>query len=541
MYLAQTKKGKVLRHKLVADQELAQGKSQNRGLTVLRAGNWSIEKQRELADQYGLCKTEHTVYREGEAVGSRVCGQYIRPRKDGYQRTTCGECANREFFQVDPLGKEAVNMYAPKGRQILFEGEGSSSAPHTCVLDLQSVSELLAKLQEQKNTIDTLTVKLEDRVQFGCHLMQELEDTKEKLADALARLEKGPMLQDCILTVWAIEGAEKNYSKRSQTMAKCTLKTFARALGLTLKSRREELFELAGTPAHAWKLMQELPDTVNIAKNLRMFYRYYNRGLWAQQLTKLQNETNKKEDATEEQALVLARRKTVEAMAISMSVSLAGEQPGRRLLKAIQSKLMVFEAHDSLTRKWLVHQLLGFFLPAARGLVDMFKWTQASPPQNEEQYQECKQNLITVRDGKVHALYFGALKKTDSDFVAHLWRLKRFWICEQGLQCCDGTFVLDHIDYGSFWAKLTSVLNAEYEEKHPRSNSKACFLKKGDMHKMNEAFFGTTLGSRIQRIVFRNGYPRKMNELFMGKVMQHSEAVDRHSYIKTCLMDGPWN
>ena len=44
MYLSQVKKGKSIKHKLVTDYELSLGRSQNRGLTILKAGEWTLEQ-----------------------------------------------------------------------------------------------------------------------------------------------------------------------------------------------------------------------------------------------------------------------------------------------------------------------------------------------------------------------------------------------------------------------------------------------------------------------------------------------------------------
>ena len=542
MYLSQVKKGKSVKYKLLTDYELSRVKTQNRGLTILRAGNWDLDQQRKLATRYGLCKTEHVVKRDGEEVDRRVCGQYIRPRSDGHLRSTCGDCANREFFKVDPCDEATIQMYAPKGQRVLFEGEGTSEKKHTCTLDLQSVADLLAKLEEKSSRITTLELKLQEKVHHSADLMRQLEETRAQLKDALGRLDKGAPLSECVLKAWPTEGSENNYSKRTQTMAKSCLKSFARAVGLTLKSRRDELFEAAGTPQHAWSVITGLPDKVNVAKNLRTFYKHYQRGLWAQQLWAVEKENSVQLAATTEKPLDLRRRKTVEAIAQALKVNLDGPRPGKRLLREIQGRLMSYEAHNSVSRRWLLHQMLGFFLPAARDQVKKFKWSRAAPPQNEEQFREGNENLLCMsEEGKLEAVYFGFLKKTTTDRYRHLFRKKRFFLCAQGIQSCDGGQTLRHLDYPSFWCKVVRVVEAEYAHKQPRNNTLALRLTKADADALSEPFFGTSVGSQIQRIIFRNGYERNMPTIFYAKVMQHCETVDKNDYIKSCLMDGPWD
>ena len=55
LYLGVTRKGASSHHRIVSDYELSRGKTKNRGLTILQAGAWDIEKQKDLAAKYRLC------------------------------------------------------------------------------------------------------------------------------------------------------------------------------------------------------------------------------------------------------------------------------------------------------------------------------------------------------------------------------------------------------------------------------------------------------------------------------------------------------
>jgi hypothetical protein len=369
--------------------------------------------------------------------------------------------------------------------------------------------------------------------------MKKLEAANRERDDALGRLDKGGTLAECIREVWPTEGADRNYQPHTQRLARCTLKKLANCCGLTLNSRRDELFACMASPKHAWNLIQNLSDSINVAKDLRTFYRHYRRYTWAKQLYEL----SKPDEAPVRELLLSGQRaKTAEAVADFLKVEhfSTRREPGKYLLRAIQRKLMDYEPRTGPERRWLVHQLFGFFMPSARDSVKRFKWTTLSPPTTEQQYKDGNDNLVFMKDESLCALYFGNLKKTTSFQFPHIWHKKRFCLDANGLHCCDGRQELSHIDYNAFWKKMSAVINAEYVATRHSKRLLAFVLKKPTMVRISIEQLGTPVLSQMQRIVFRNGYPREMSGTFYEKVMQHGEAEDKRSYVKTRLMDGPW-
>ena len=256
LYLGVTRKGSSSHHRILSDHELSRGKSKNRGLTIVEAGAWDIEKQKDLAIKYSLCPLLLPIMDGETRLGYRICGDYLRLRKDGYARSKCGSC-NGRILGVAKLSTDQVNEFAPKGRQVLFQGEAKKTEKHM----LTSIcGEVLDKMKELELTLDENEKMKAERTVFEekhDEMQSMIDALKSEVAEANDALDQGPTLLEIIQTRWMTTGSVDNKDFKPQTFnnGKCHTKKFTAALGMTLKTRRREFLDTVEGP-------QKIHDTI---------------------------------------------------------------------------------------------------------------------------------------------------------------------------------------------------------------------------------------------------------------------------------------
>jgi hypothetical protein len=547
LYLGVTRKGPSSHHRIISDYELSRGKSKNRGLTIVEAGAWSIDKQKDLAAKYKLCPLLLPIMDGETRLGYRICGDYLRKRGDGYTRTKCGSC-NGRTLGVAKLSEEDVNQYAPKGRQVLFQGEEKKTEKHMltniCGEVLDKMKELEITQEENKKMRAERTVFEEKHEE----MQSTIDALKVEVADAKDALDQGPTLLEIIQTRWMTKGSvdDKDFKPQTFNNGKCHTKKIAQAFGLTLKTRRREFLEKTEGPQKIHDTIRDptYKDQVNAFVVIRGVLGQCGMHMWASELVKMEKASDMRPKRVGVHKPMGTRHANrIEKMLKHFKIDLKMAQPGKALLATIQEALMEYEPANVKQHVWLVHNLFGFFLPGGRDGIHKLKFV-TSIPQNDEQYQEEVNNLILVDEAAnvVRGIYFGGLKKS-SKRHPNGWK-KRYVLNEEGANFHFGLFKVTHCDYAEVWKKITASLDFLWEKKskkHKLAVSKHKMGKPEDRKVMYINFFGTLTGTQIERAVFRNGNPKTMPDDWIKCIMQHRPNVDISDYVKPRLMDGPWN
>jgi hypothetical protein len=549
LYLGVTRKGASAHHRILSDYELSRGKSKNRGLTIVEAGPWDIEKQKDLATKYRLCPLLLPIMDGETRLGYRICGDYLRDRKDGYSRTKCGSC-NGRTLGVAKLSTQQVNEFAPKGRQVLFEGEAKKAEKHMltslCGEVLEKMKELEITQEENKK------MKLERTVFEEKHdeLQSRIDALKAEVVKANSALDQGPTLLEIIQTRWKTKGSvdDKDFKPQTYNNGKCHTKKFAAALGMTLNTRRRIFLETVEGPQkiHDTIRAPTYKDQVNGFVVIRGVLGQCGMHEWATDLVNMEktSDTRPKQIGCHK-PLGTKHANRIEKMLKHFKIDLNMVHPGKALLSVIQEALMAYEPQNQKEHVWFVHNLFGFFLPGGRDGVHRLKFT-TSLPQNDEQYQESSDNLVLVDEeaNVVRGIYFGGLKKSSKRY-SNGWK-KRYILDEEGAHFHYGLFPVTHCDYSAVWKKITASLDFIWNKKSNKSKLHKLALSKVKMGSpagrkvMYVNFFGTLTGSQVERKVFRNGNPKNMSDAWIKNIMQHRIDVDISDYVKPRLMDGPW-
>jgi len=230
------------------------------------------------------------------------------------------------------------------------------------------------------------------------------------------------------------------------------------------------------------------------------------------------------------------RVQCINTIADKLEVNMGGELPGKLLLESIQDAVMRYVPQTEMQRKFMVRQLLAFWVPAARN-----KSSQLTVQKGYVQdFEKTINNRVCLnRDGDVVALFFGNLKMTTTKRFQHCW-VKRIQISAKGVQRHDTRpAVPNHIpeDHWALWWKMiATTLDEQLTSRRHGTNvfpSASC----GDIE---SEFFGCHVGSMLSRMIFRNGYP-VVDSDFVDFIMSHCEGVDKRAYVKPRLMNGPWS
>jgi hypothetical protein len=527
MFLCEAKKGKNVYHKLVSTHELKLGKKANRGITIVKSGKWGREEQEALADKYILCK---------KWIGPevhRICGRRIRPRSDGHRRQFCGSCVERVV--ETKLKLSDINVFARKGQQVLFETTDKRTSPLIMKFN-DCAKERICELEEE-NEILRMKLKgycdMKDRLQ---ELETQLQEKRQEIRDLTAKLDDGPKMCEILDVVYPLKNAEFNCARGTYNNAKCKLKAICAEMGLTLNSRRNEFLKTLTTPEEMYKMCMSMNDSVNTLKTARKIMRHFGSEPWARTMTDLEK-ANAPKRLSYQNPICSEQEIRINTIIDFFEIDRKAVYPGKLLLNKIQDKLIEYEPTTIDEHIWICHRLLGFFMPGGRDSVKHLKWT-SQIPKTAAQYEENANNLILYnRDSsRVEGIYFGGLKKCTTDKYKHLWN-KRYTLVQEGMQQADRVMEMNHIDYGVFYKKLTLSLEHLWRTNGGKFGKKMLCNQKQD----NIEFFGIArVGSQVERLIFRNGYPREMDLNFVTYVMQHRLEVDQESYVKDRLMIGPW-
>ena len=445
---------------------------------VAWSSEWSLEKQKEYAVRYGMCPRVCDVM-SGENVTKRVCGK--RMKKSRANRKNCSRC---------------TLVYTPSGIPV-------EKSHQTTATQSDAVAEGEPRqLQERWGPLVSIP-----------HDVPTVQTIMEGRYDA-------------------------TYAKQYRANIKSGLKKFLAHHGKTLDCPAPQFVNIFDR--QGWLAVVEEVDKMPSKHNMLGAIVGILRALGQQETADSISKWQKSKRPTREvkQLVQPDRVEKIDAIAKKLDVKISGQKrPAFLLLEAIRNRVYGYLPSNSLERKFLFVHLMAWWLPGARntsseltvhkGLVTDFEHVGAH-------------HVCVNKAGEVIGLYFGALKFTKTLRFQRLWR-KRFMVRPKGIQLHDQKPVIPcHMNEDEFemwWKIIATTLEDQLRETGSRHG--ASVFPCAPIAPIEEDIFGATIGSYLSRMIFRNAYT-DVDKFFIQKVMQHCEEVDRSSYVKPRLMDGPW-
>ena len=497
---------------IMSDYELVTGRpgsGKPRGKLVVRTGRWSLEDQINLARRI---QRKHWSDPEAETMCTRpmrtssgairICGRALKDRKDGFNRERCGSCSTDlvipEYVGVPPIHKHT--LYETKASSNLIQ-ETCSVGTTADLSDCSSYA-----LPTEDTGTQTITRQL--------RIVHQAPITIE------------PTMSEHVEACW-----DMSYAKNTRWNMKSGIKKGLQYLHLSMNSTKRDFLEATVDLDHVYNVFVSKKNTCNMLSAFRTMLRYFDKPERSERLQKLWDVDHPRKPVP----LTDERRQLITTLAKHLHVDMSMD-PGQRLLKAMQAKVMQFEPTTTAERARTFDQLLALWMPLARAGSGRFRFCKEKP--SEEAWKHIEKNLVVVdRNGEIEGLFFGDIKYSKTKRT-HYYK-KRIWLDSEGIDTLDmGQHVIPcHMAF-SFQAwrrKVYSLLKDQLAE-----NGKMGRVFKRVPEWPLEFFGVPKITSLDSRMIFRNGCP-KVDEFFIKKIMNHCRQVDEHFYVKRELLDGPFS
>ena len=479
------------RYRMGNNNEVVEG----RGLRVFRRDAFTLEEQKIFATRYHLCPRH---------VGGRICGK-------------------------------ALGFHSGTKKRREHCGMGCTPLPDTVGED-----EFFNKVKVP--LLITAGPSIHTASTYTPPEMQEegpSEDDQVTVSDASTEcsfndLELTP-LREMFEITW-----NATHTQRTRMNNKSNLKLFLEIHGKRLygtwrdECSVQEFVDILGSPETWPELVQEFrnnPNTLRRMGTVKTMAEVCGQIECAEYLGAAAEGIKNETDPT---LIGDERRKIIEAIAEKVDCDLGGDQPGVRLLDAIQQRLGGLIPKNSTETCFWFDQVFGFFFPCLRGVTTSIEWGHQVP----RDFKRTNRNICVVRNGSVAGLYCGMMKFQNSQRFQK-WKT-RIYLDEKGVHTHDGRcFIPCHMNQDE-WELLMTQFTGYMDELYQNQKTGQRVWRTTNLNKMAKTYWGVQFGCQVRRIIFRNGV-QIPDEDFIVYVMQHSEATDVYSYVKPCLMHGPWS